>query len=115
MKLKLVLCLMLVFCLAVALLTFGCASTPPQSTYDVKLIDMKSKIPIAGLNVTMIFPSITKQAQTDKHGIARFDVEGEPAEATIKVTTDPFYYPETIHLAHPLPYQVEIELTERKE
>jgi hypothetical protein len=56
----------------------------------------------------MIFPSVTKEAQTDEHGIARFDVKGEPVEVTIMITNLPFNIREEIHLAHPVPHQVEV-------
>lgn len=108
MKSKIILCLSLVLSGGL----FGCSTAHRDivTIYVVKLVEMKSKMPIAGVNVTMIFPSITEEAQTDKHGIARFDVKGEPVEATVRVVGDPFVDTKEVYLAHPLPHQIEIQM-----
>jgi len=104
--------LLLALALVLSSSFFGCSTADRDTvaTYVVKVVEMKSKIPIAGLDVTMIFPSVTEKSQTDKYGIARFDVKGEPVEATVRVIGTPFYDTKEVYLAHPLPHQIEIQM-----
>ena len=97
--------------LAIALLAIGCASTPAQITYTVKVVDIASKQPIAGATVTVVFPSTKATTHTDGQGVARFGFGAKPKEGDIAVTM-PSYDAAVIHLAHPLPHQVEIGMSQ---